>query len=97
MKLWDKGQPLDKAMEAFTAGEDPALDLHLVPYDCAASKAHARMLAGIGVLTEAELAAGRDTDTGPPVPFPFEEVQLQLEPSQVAVIPAPQLASVQHC
>ena len=56
MKLWDKGQPLDKQVEAFTAGDDPALDLQLVPYDCAASKAHARMLAGIGVLNDRELA-----------------------------------------
>lgn len=65
MKLWDKGAPLDKQaasprlrspeVEAFTAGEDPALDQALVPYDCAASKAHAQMLAAIGVLTEAEL------------------------------------------
>ena len=56
MKLWDKGQPLDKQVEAFTIGEDPALDGRLVPYDCAASAAHARMLAGIGVLSETELA-----------------------------------------
>ena len=56
MKLWDKGQPLDVNVEAFTAGDDPALDLQLVPYDCAASKAHARMLAKIGVLNEQELA-----------------------------------------
>ena len=56
MKLWDKGQLLDKQVEAFTAGDDPALDMQLVPYDCAASKAHARMLAGIGVLDDKELA-----------------------------------------
>ena len=55
MKLWDKGQPLDALIETFTVGEDPALDLQLVPYDCAASKAHARMLAGIGVLNSQEL------------------------------------------
>jgi len=65
MKLWDKGAPLDKQaasprlrspeVEAFTVGDDPALDLQLVPYDCAASKAHVRMLAGIGVLDEQEL------------------------------------------
>jgi len=56
MKLWDKGRPMDEQVEAFTAGDDPALDLQLVPCDCAASKAHARMLAAIGVLTERELA-----------------------------------------
>ena len=66
MKLWDKGAPLDgqaasprlrsPEVEAFTAGEDPALDQALVPYDCAASKVHAHMLAKIGVLEETELA-----------------------------------------
>jgi argininosuccinate lyase len=55
MKLWDKGAPLDKQVEAFTVGEDPTLDAQLVRYDCVASKAHARMLAGIGVLDDAEL------------------------------------------
>ena len=55
MKLWDKGAPLDKQVGAFTVGEDPALDAQLVTYDCVASKAHARMLAGIGVLDGAEL------------------------------------------
>ena len=55
MKLWDKGAPLNKQVEAFTVGEDPTLDAQLVRYDCAASKAHARMLAGIGVLDEGEL------------------------------------------
>ncbi|MHC4562266.1 MAG: argininosuccinate lyase [Planctomycetota bacterium] len=47
---------MDKQVEAFTVGEDYLLDAHLVPYDCAASKAHAEMLAKIGILTEAELA-----------------------------------------
>ncbi len=31
------------------------------------------------VLTEAELAAGKDTDTGPPVPFPFQSAQEMLD------------------
>jgi len=56
MKLWNKGAPLDEQVEVFTVGDDYLLDEHLVPYDCAASKAHARMLASIGILKEAELA-----------------------------------------
>ncbi len=31
------------------------------------------------VLTEAELAAGKDSDTGPPVPFPFQSAQEMLD------------------
>ena len=31
------------------------------------------------VLTDAELAAGKDTDTGPPVPFPFQNAQEMLD------------------
>ncbi len=34
------------------------------------------------VLTEAELAAGRDNDTGPPVPFPFHTAQQMLDMAQ---------------
>ncbi len=56
MKLWDKGAPLNEQVEAFTVGEDYLLDALLVPYDCAASKAHAQMLAGAGILDETELA-----------------------------------------
>jgi argininosuccinate lyase len=63
-KLWDKGQPLDAAVEEYTVGDDPVLDLRLLPYDVRASRAHARMLRRIGVLDAAELAgleAGLDT------------------------------------
>jgi len=55
MKLWQKKDvPLDEQIEAFTVGEDYVLDQRLVPYDCRASVAHARMLARIGVLTQKE-------------------------------------------
>ncbi len=58
MKLWDKaGTSIDARVEAFTAGDDVLLDQALVPYDCVASQAHARMLAGIGILTDDELEA----------------------------------------
>ena len=56
-KLWDKGYSLDRLVEAFTVGDDPALDTRLVNADCVASLAHASMLASIGVLKETERAA----------------------------------------
>ncbi|KUF11798.1 L-serine ammonia-lyase [Pseudoponticoccus marisrubri] len=36
------------------------------------------------VLTEAELAAGRDTDDGPPVPYPFKSAAEMLEMAQAS-------------
>lgn len=65
MKLWQKAssEPLNAAVEAFTVGRDYLLDLEILPYDCLASKAHARMLEKIGLLTPNEshdLQAGLD-------------------------------------
>ncbi len=54
-RLWDKGKPLDQLIEAYTVGVDPALDMRLVPFDVAGSKAHARMLHTCGVLDADEL------------------------------------------
>ena len=54
MKLWHKGRTrLDPRVEAFTVGCDPELDQGLIPYDCRASIAHARMLQAVGILKEA--------------------------------------------
>jgi len=55
-RLWDKGDALDEAVERFTVGDDPRLDLELVAHDALASAAHARMLAEIGILDAEELA-----------------------------------------
>ncbi len=57
MRLWEKGVPVHEKILAFTAGEDPALDLELIPYDCRASQAHARMLGKIGILSPSEVEA----------------------------------------
>ncbi len=54
MKLWNKGIELDKQVEAYTVGNDPCLDLFMLPYDVQASLAHAHMLNKIGVLTADE-------------------------------------------
>ncbi len=53
--LWSAVATLDELIARLTVGRDPELDIELVPYDALASAAHARMLAKIGVLTEAEL------------------------------------------
>ncbi|MFO7326316.1 MAG: argininosuccinate lyase, partial [Pseudomonadota bacterium] len=55
-RLWDKGQPLDDRVLAFTAGEDHALDERLVQYDVKASIAHARMLAARGLISQEDFA-----------------------------------------
>lgn len=54
MKLWDKGFSTDKKIDHFTVGNDRELDLVLAKYDVIASKAHAKMLAKVGLLSEAE-------------------------------------------
>ena len=54
MKLWDKGFSTDKKIDHFTVGNDRELDLYLAKYDVIASKAHAKMLGKIGLLTAKE-------------------------------------------
>lgn len=51
MKLWEKGIPTDQKIEAFTVGNDREIDIHIAKYDLLASKAHAQMLASVGLLT----------------------------------------------
>ncbi|MEA1785564.1 argininosuccinate lyase [Arenibacter sp. GZD96] len=55
MKLWDKGFSTDKKIDHFTVGNDRELDLVLAKYDVMASKAHAKMLGKIGLLTPSEV------------------------------------------
>lgn len=55
MKLWDKGISIDKTIEAFTVGDDRAIDLHIASYDLRASLAHAKMLAQVEILDKNEL------------------------------------------
>ena len=55
--LWAKGQPLDEQLHAFTVGNDPIIDLQLLPFDAEGSAAHARMLSGSGLLPENEAKA----------------------------------------
>ncbi|HEX8349678.1 MAG TPA: argininosuccinate lyase [Hymenobacter sp.] len=54
MKIWEKGIAVDKKIEQFTVGKDRELDLYLARFDVLASKAQAKMLAKVGLLSEEE-------------------------------------------
>ncbi len=56
MKLWDKGLATDKKIDQFTVGNDRELDLQLAKYDVIASRAHARMLSKIGLISPSEFS-----------------------------------------
>lgn len=53
-QLWAKGLDLDQAIHRFTVGDDPVIDLEILPYDCIASAAHARTLQQGGYLSDAD-------------------------------------------
>src|SRR5665811_1571333 len=55
MKLWEKGIPVNKAIEEFTVGKDRELDLYLAPFDILGSMAHVTMLESVGLIAENEL------------------------------------------
>lgn len=55
MKLWEKGIPVNKAIEEFTVGKDRELDLYLAPFDILGSMAHITMLESVGLLEKEEL------------------------------------------
>ncbi|MGG5576737.1 argininosuccinate lyase [Myroides sp. C15-4] len=57
MKLWQKNTTVDQAVDAFTVGQDRALDMNLAPFDVLGSLAHTQMLQQIGLLTSTELAS----------------------------------------
>lgn len=53
-KLWEKEKKTDNIIEKFTIGNDQELDMFIAPYDVRASKAHAKMLAKVGLLSNTE-------------------------------------------
>jgi len=55
MKLWEKSTTVDKAIERFTVGKDPEMDLYLAKYDVLGSMAHITMLESIGLINSEEL------------------------------------------
>ncbi len=54
MKLWDKNNDTNKAIEQFTIGNDTFFDLLLAKYDVLGSLAHVKMLYSIGILKDNE-------------------------------------------
>lgn len=54
MKLWQKETDLNKAVEAFTVGNDRIFDKQLAPFDILGSMAHVTMLSGVGLLEKKE-------------------------------------------
>ncbi|HMB40100.1 MAG TPA: hypothetical protein VKO85_13565, partial [Wenzhouxiangellaceae bacterium] len=63
--IWKKSgkHEVPEAIMQFLAGQDVALDRELLPFDIRASRAHARGLARIGVLSDDQAGAmGRELD-----------------------------------
>ena len=55
MNLWQKKKTsVTEKVDRFTVGADRLWDILLAPYDVLASKAHAKMLASVGLLTDVE-------------------------------------------
>ena len=57
MKLWDKGDKIEKRIEDFTVGNDRDWDRFLAPYDVIGSMAHGAMLQQVGLLSKEEWEA----------------------------------------
>ena len=55
MKLWQKKKiSVTEQVDRFTVGADRLWDIRLAPYDVLTSKAHAKMLASVGLVTDEE-------------------------------------------
>ena len=50
MKLWNKGESIDRIVERFTVGNDRDLDMNLARYDVLGSLAHAKMLREVDLI-----------------------------------------------
>ena len=88
MKIWEKGFSVNDKIERFTVGQDRELDMYLAPFDILASKAQAKMLASIGMISqeeETQLLTGLDellaqVENGTFVIEPdFEDVHSKIE------------------
>lgn len=53
-KLWEKENKTDSLIEKFTIGKDKELDMFLAPFDMIASKAHAKMLHKVELISTEE-------------------------------------------
>ena len=62
--VWERGDPIDERMLAFTVGDDRKLDQRLVRHDLQDSRAHARTLVRAGILASEDgerILAGLET------------------------------------
>ncbi len=53
-KLWSTSNTIDQLVETFSIGQDQTLDLQIAQYDIIGSMAHAKMLAHVKLISEAE-------------------------------------------
>jgi len=53
-KLWEKENKTDSLIEKFTIGNDQSLDMLIAPFDIIASKAHAKMLSKVELISADE-------------------------------------------
>lgn len=88
MKLWDKGFSTDEKIDHFTVGNDRELDLILAKYDVTASKAHAKMLGKVGLISpeeadnlvhELDVIARTIEDGGFTIEEDFEDMHSKIE------------------
>jgi argininosuccinate lyase len=82
-RLWEKGLPLDQRVLRYTAGEDHLLDARLVSYDVRGSKAHANMLAEIGLISAEDCRAIRDGLNGLAAEFAAGKWSISLDDEDV--------------
>ncbi|MEO6583084.1 MAG: argininosuccinate lyase [Ferruginibacter sp.] len=54
MKLWQKNEDVNEAVENFTVGNDRQYDLLLAPFDILGSIAHVKMLGTVGIVNSSE-------------------------------------------
>ena len=54
-KMWSKDRQIDPLVERYTTGDDPEVDLRLMNYEIAATRAHCAMLVEMGILSKGEL------------------------------------------
>ena len=61
--VWDRGEPIDERMLAFTTGDDPLMDRRLVEHDLIGSLAHASGLLEAKLLSRACSSSARSSSS----------------------------------
>lgn len=79
LPIWFKGTETASWVTRFTVGDDPMWDMMLLPFDAAASLAHAAGLVTAGILTEDELTALDGAFSDLADAFEKDEIQISLK------------------